>query len=303
MQDMVHYNIPFRGSRQPDRCDIPVLLGAPGIARVPLSRHRHNWRAALTGTALIHVCAILPVLLLTSDPVPPSAETGPAIEMVFAQLTPAQAAPMPEPPATQAVETAPSPAQASPPQDQPVPPVPESLQQPSPPETHQPEVQAPLPPAEEPEPLPLPPPAAPPPPIGRATAPRKAVMPPRKASAAPIPSTSPPPSLPPAAEAAPPSPPATVSTAWRQALAAWLAVHKTYPEQARRQGIEGSVTLRFNVDRVGHVMDVTVLRGSGSPILDSAAQTMLRNAMLPPPAPAVQDRITVLIQLHYKLAD
>jgi periplasmic protein TonB len=134
-------------------------------------------------------------------------------------------------------------------------------------------------------------------------APRKAVMPPRKASAAPAPSTSPPPSLAPAAEAAPPSPPATVSIAWRQALAAWLAAHKTYPEQARRQGIEGNVTLRFNVDRAGHVVDVTVLRGSGSPILDSAAETMLRNAMLPPPAPATQDRMAVSVQIHYKLAD
>src|SRR5690242_11546165 len=102
MQAMVRYNILFSGSRQLDRCDVPVLLGAPGIARGPLSRHRHHWRAALAGTALIHVCAILPVLLLTSEPVPPSAETEPAIEMVFAQPTPAQAAPMAEPPATQA---------------------------------------------------------------------------------------------------------------------------------------------------------------------------------------------------------
>ena len=79
--------------------------------------------------------------------------------------------------------------------------------------------------------------------------------------------------------------------------------YKTYPEQARRQGIEGSVTLRFSVDRGGHVVDVTVLRGSGSPILDSAAEAMLRNAMLPPPAPATQDRMAVSVQIHYKLAD
>jgi periplasmic protein TonB len=302
---MIHYNIPFRGSRQPDRCDVLVPLGAPGTARGPLSRHRHNWRAALAGTALIHVCAILPALLPTSDRGPPNAETEPTVAMVFAHPTPAQAPPTPEPPTTQAVGTAPSSAQALPPQDQPVPPVPELPEQPSPPETHQPEVQTTPPPAEEPEPLPLPPPAAPPPPspsTGRATAPRKAVAPPRKASAAPAPSTSPTPGLAPATEAAPPSPSATVSTAWRQALAAWLAAHKTYPEQARRQGIEGSVTLRFSIDRSGHVTEVTVLHGSGSPILDSAAETMLRNAMLPAPDPAIQDRMTISIQIHYKLA-
>jgi hypothetical protein len=29
---------------------------------------------------------------------------------------------------------------------------------------------------------------------------------------------------------------------------------------------------------------------------------MLRNAMLPAPAPAIQDRMTISIQIHYKLA-
>jgi protein TonB len=99
----------------------------------------------------------------------------------------------------------------------------------------------------------------------------------------------------PAAEtAAPPS------AAWRQALAAWIAGHKTYPDAARRQGIEGIVALRFSIDRTGHVTDIVVLRGSGSSILDTAAEAILRNATVPPPD---RDRITISVSLHYTLTD
>ncbi len=99
-----------------------------------------------------------------------------------------------------------------------------------------------------------------------------------------------------AAAAAPPGP------GWRQALAAWLLAHKTYPDPARQRGIEGTVGLRFTLDRAGHVIDLAVNRSSGSELLDSAAEAMLRNATLPPPDPP-QDRITISVQLHYALMD
>jgi protein TonB len=92
------------------------------------------------------------------------------------------------------------------------------------------------------------------------------------------------------------------STAWRQALAAWLRAHQTYPDAARQRGIEGTVGLRFTLDRTGRVIELAVSRGSGSPVLDAAAAAMLRDAELPPPDPP-QDRITISVQLRYALTD
>ena len=95
-----------------------------------------------------------------------------------------------------------------------------------------------------------------------------------------------------------------MSAVWRQALAAWLATHKNYPEEARRRGAEGSVALRFTIDRSGRVLEVMLVRSSGSPILDSAAEAMLRGATLPsPPATMTQDKFTVTVQVRYALAN
>ena len=102
------------------------------------------------------------------------------------------------------------------------------------------------------------------------------------------------------AEAAAPQ----ISASWRQALAAWLASHKVYPEEARRRGEQGNVTVRFTVEPSGQVVDVVVVHGSGSPRLDAAAERMLRGATLPPFDPAMrQAPVTATVQIHYALED
>lgn len=126
--------------------------------------------------------------------------------------------------------------------------------------------------------------------------------------AAPLPTPSPPtPSVAPASAAdtaAVPAPPAPIASDWQRALFGWLAAHKTYPDEARRRGEQGRVALRFTVDRSGHVLDVTLLSGSGSPRLDDAAQAILHAASLPPfPAAMPQDRVTVTVQISYRLTD
>ena len=90
---------------------------------------------------------------------------------------------------------------------------------------------------------------------------------------------------------------------WIKAVGAWLATHKSYPEEARRRGEEGRLAVRFTVDRSGHVGAVDVVRSSGSAILDEAARTLLSNAVLPPlPAAMTQSSITVTVQIHYALS-
>ncbi len=275
---MVRYNIPFWGARQPS-CDSSVvpLVGAVGSSWGPLSRQRKHWPAALAGTALVHLLGVVPALVLISNVVPPTPPAEPAVEMVFAEpamprpelasAPPKQPSPAPpqEPPTIQPVEAAPPPpSEASPPPVRPTPqvpavspkpPIPAPASAPSPPEPQMASA-----PAEELEPLPLPPPPAPPPPPRQrpATARRVVASPPVRAPAVSAPASA-------SAAAAPvpePSPPARpavfVSSAWKQALAAWLAEHKAYPEEARRRGIEGSVTLHFSVDRSGRVTEVAV---------------------------------------------
>jgi TonB family protein len=71
----------------------------------------------------------------------------------------------------------------------------------------------------------------------------------------------------------PPPPPATPP----QALAASMPrfVHQPKPEYpllARHQGLEGNVTLRLEMLADGTIGEVQIVRSSGHPILDAAAQ-------------------------------
>jgi protein TonB len=89
-----------------------------------------------------------------------------------------------------------------------------------------------------------------------------------------------------------------------QALSAWLASHRVYPEEARRRGEQGAVTVRFTVEPSGRVVDVSVVRSSGSPRLDAAAEAMLRGAVLPPFDPSMrQAPQTATVQIRYSLED
>ena len=96
--------------------------------------------------------------------------------------------------------------------------------------------------------------------------------------------------------------PAVVSAAWQSLLGAWLEQHKTYPERARERGEQGNVLLRFTIARDGRVSDAAVAHGSGSPMLDASALTMLRNAQVPPfPAAMPQAEVTVSTTIRYQL--
>lgn len=123
-------------------------------------------------------------------------------------------------------------------------------------------------------------------------------------SPSPAPATSPSPhggvasAAPPAASARPSAAPA-VEPGWNALLAAWLAANRRYPEEARRRGIEGEVTVRFSVAADGRVTDVAIVAGSGSSALDGAATAMLRGARLPPPGRDV----TRTVRIRYRLAD
>jgi protein TonB len=95
-----------------------------------------------------------------------------------------------------------------------------------------------------------------------------------------------------------PEPP-SANMGWDEILLSWLEAHKTYPEIACRRGQQGTVTLRFSVAADGNVLDVAVVTGSGSPLLDDAAQETLRGAKLPAPG----TKLTRTVRLRYRFED
>ena len=183
---------------------------------------------------------------------------------------------------------------ADPPPERPPEPVPET-----------PEV-APAPPTPAPIPAPTvapiisaPPPKPPPP---RPVLPKPVVAHPPVAPSVPPPVVAEAPTAAPSAPMPAPVPAPKVSASWRQALGAWIGANRVYPEQARRDGVQGDVTLRFTVDRLGHVHDVTLVRSAGSAMLDQGAMAMLQGGNLPAfPDDMTQDSATVTVQIHYAL--
>lgn len=72
-------------------------------------------------------------------------------------------------------------------------------------------------------------------------------------------------------------------TALLQVIRRQIEQAKTYPESARRDGIQGTVDLRFRIGADGTVEAMEILHSSGSRILDNASvQTIRRAAPYPP---------------------
>ena len=60
--------------------------------------------------------------------------------------------------------------------------------------------------------------------------------------------------------------------------------------------------IRFTVGRDGRVLSYALAAGSGSGVLDEAAQAMFRNARLPPfPATMPEAQVTVTVPIRFVL--
>lgn len=95
---------------------------------------------------------------------------------------------------------------------------------------------------------------------------------------------------------------ANVSPEWSALFRAWLEAHKYYPEQAARNGEDGSVTVRFEVDRDGRVSGLELASRSGSQWLDMGLLSMMRGARVPPlPPDTREERVPVQLTVHYIL--
>ena len=67
-------------------------------------------------------------------------------------------------------------------------------------------------------------------------------------------------------------------TSYMQGLKRRIEAIWKYPETARRDGLQGSLVMRFSIDKSGRVAGVDVLKSSGYPMLDEAAKQALFDA-------------------------
>lgn len=75
---------------------------------------------------------------------------------------------------------------------------------------------------------------------------------------------------------------------WQKELVAHLDRHKRYP--AERQQKTAQIVVNFTLDRLGHVLSTSIVKGSGDSAFDEAALAMVRRSdPVPQPPPLVAD--------------
>lgn len=97
---------------------------------------------------------------------------------------------------------------------------------------------------------------------------------------------------------------AVILERYEQLISGWIEQHKTYPPEARQAGIEGRAVVRLRINRLGRVILFSIEKSSGSPVLDRAAEQMIRAAN---PVPRVPNNypagrlLEFLIPVEFKL--
>ena len=80
-----------------------------------------------------------------------------------------------------------------------------------------------------------------------------------------------------------------VRVTWQKELMAHLDRHKRYPAERSQKSAE--ILVSFALDRMGHVLSTTIVKGSGDAAFDQAALAMVRRSdPVPPPPPLVADQ-------------
>lgn len=78
-----------------------------------------------------------------------------------------------------------------------------------------------------------------------------------------------------------------VRATWQRELMAHLDKHKRYPANALKSA---EIVVGFALDRMGHILSTSIVKGSGDPAFDAAALAMLkRSDPVPQPPPLVAD--------------
>jgi TonB family protein len=74
-------------------------------------------------------------------------------------------------------------------------------------------------------------------------------------------------------------------TTWQKELVSFLDRHKRYPDGKARRNAD--ILVSFTLDRLGHVLETSIVKSSGDPSFDAAAIAMIRRSDPVPQPPAV----------------
>lgn len=97
-------------------------------------------------------------------------------------------------------------------------------------------------------------------------------------------------------------PSAAAQATWRGAIGTHLVHHRRYPTEARARGVQGVATVRVTIDGDGHVLDRTLAKSSGRPILDGEAVAMMKRAdPFPKPPPGMPVPIVLTVPVKFAI--
>lgn len=90
---------------------------------------------------------------------------------------------------------------------------------------------------------------------------------------------------------------------WYGKVLALLQSHKRYPRLALLRGQQGTVKVRFVVDRVGKVLSVKLINSSGHHALDREALSLLKRVspLPPPPADVTGNQVRIEVPIAFEL--
>ena len=93
-----------------------------------------------------------------------------------------------------------------------------------------------------------------------------------------------------------------VGANWMAELEQWVDERKYYPEMAGEMNQQGTVVIRFTVDRAGHVSGLALVSPTGYALLDQAWLGLFRDADLPPfPPDAKSDTATITASMRFEI--
>ena len=91
---------------------------------------------------------------------------------------------------------------------------------------------------------------------------------------------------------------------WRSRLQGHLVEFKRYPPRARKQRQQGIATIRFVVNKDGHVLSAQLIKSSGAAILDHEALALIKRAQPLPKPPTellLHGQITLALPIGFDL--